>query len=534
MRKTIYTGLLALAAVFASCDDYLSKKTNEGGDEVLNRSEQIDAIFANSEKMLMSYARYNVSSSDDFGWTTSLMDQISYPDNNIFNGIVWDIDGIAGTNTGDEVWSNEYERIFYANLIINEIDQVTDLTDDKRANYLAQAHFLRALANWELVCQYCRPYSEETLSSPGLPLKQTTNYEENQTRASLEDTYKFIESDLLEAMSTTRTDIDKRWLVSKPAVAAMLSRFYLFTCDYEKAEQYADEALKSGVAQLIDYNTLTHIERDYGGGGGYDDYDYYSEENDDYYDEEGGYSEEEGGEDGDNEPAGTTLSFPEFYGYSSAEYTELKEFYFSTVYMPYESAYLYPSETLLNLYDKDNDLRFDQFFVKGAMQTANNITVDNDYCYYAFQHEWRGPIMIAGPTVAEALLNKAEAQARQGDYTNAMQTVNLLRAKRMRTGSEGIELTASTQQEAVMQILDERHREMPFMMRWQDIRRLAYNETTYDDISLTREFYVVNGNNMDTEQTKTYTLPVKSPRYAQPINNLEIKRSGNQLVQNEY
>jgi len=31
-----------------------------------------------------------------------------------------------------------------------------------------------------------------------------------------------------------------------------------------------------------------------------------------------------------------------------------------------------------------------------------------------------------------------------------------------------------------------------------------------------------------------YTLPLKSPRYALPLNELEIKRSGNQLVQNEY
>lgn len=537
MKKTIYTGLLALTTMLASCDDYLSKNPNEGGDEVLNNSEQIDALFANSEKLLMSYAYYNVSSSDDFGWTTDVMDQISYPDYYVFNGIAWDINGIASDNSGDEVWANEYQRIFYANLVINEIDYVTDLTEDKRTNYLAHAHFIRALANWELACQYCRPYSQETLSSPGLPLKKTTSYEESQTRASLEDTYKFIEDDLLEAYNTTRTDIEKRWLVSKPAVAAMLSRFYLFTCDYEKAEQYADEALQSSVAQLIDYNTLTHIERSYNSSSYDDYYDYddseYSGYSDDDASDDDDYSYDDGDDDGGEEGA-TVLSFPEFYGYSSAEYTELKELYFASVYMPYESAYLYPSESLLNLYDKENDMRFDQFFVKGAMQYVNGITVDNDYVYYAFNHEWRGPIMLAGPTVAETLLNKAEAQARQGDYNSAMQTVNQLREKRMRTGSDNVYLTASSQQDAVMQILDERHREMPFLMRWQDIRRLAYNETTYDDIVPTRTFYVVENNEIDYSQTKEYTLPLKSPRYALPLNELEIKRSGNQLVQNEY
>lgn len=523
MKKTLYTGLLALTTLFASCDDYLSKNPNEGGDEVLNRSEQIDAMLGNSDKMLMSYAYYSLSSSDDFGWTTDVMDQVSYPDFSVFNGIAWDINGIASQKEGDGMWSNEYERIFYANLIINEIDEVTDLTEEKRTNYLAQAHFLRALANWELVTIYCRPYAEENLSTPGLPLKQTTSYEESQVRATLGETYDFIENDLLEAYKTTRTDIEKRWLVSKPAVAAMLSRFYLFTQDYDKAEQYADEALSSSVASLIDYNTLSHIERTYDNNS-YDDWSEYSED----------YDDEEGSEEGGEETSGTTLSFPEFYGYSSADYTELPELYYATVYVTYEGAYLYPSESLLSIYDQDNDLRFDQFFVKGAMQAENYITVNNDYVYHAFQHEWKGPIMLAGPTVAEVLLNKAEAQARQGKVSEAMQTVNKLRVNRMRAGSEGIELSASSQQEAVEQILEERHREMPFIMRWQDIRRLAYNETSYDDIVPSRDFYGVENNELDYDNIKTYTLPLKSPRYAQPINEEEIKRSNNQLIQNEY
>lgn len=522
MKKTLYTGLIALATVLASCDDYLSKNPNEGGDEVLNRAAQIDALFGNSEKMLTSYAQYALSSSDDFGWTTDVIDQLGSADFKVFNGITWDIDGVESDNWGDETWSMEYTRIFYANLVINEIDEVTDATEEQKVNFLAHAHFIRALANWELASIYCRPYAEENLQTPGLPLKKTTSYEESQERASLEETYNFIESDLLEAMNTTRTDIEKRWLVSKPAVAAMLSRFYLFTQQYAKAEEYADQALQCGSASLIDYNTLTHIERTTDMGG-YDDYDYYDDGEDDSGD----------GGDGD-QTTGTTLIYPEFYGYSAAEYTDMQEFYFASVYRAYEGAILYPSESLLNIYDHDNDLRFDQFFVAGEMQVSNNVFVDNDYVYHTFNSDWQGPIMVSGPTVAEVILNKAEAQARQGDYTAAMQTVNQLREKRMRTGSEGIDLTAFTQQEAVEEILEERHREMPFIMRWQDIRRLAYNETTYDDITLSRDFYVVDNNTLDYEQTKTYTLPVKSPRYAQPLAEIEIKRSGNQLVQNEY
>lgn len=529
-KSTIYVGLLALTTGLASCDDYLSKNPNEGGDEVLNKAEQIEKLFANSEKTLSSYAVYQLSSSDDFGWTTDIIDQTYSADYKVFNGIAWDVDGLKSDTYGDETWSTEYTRIFYANLILNEIDEVTDLTDTQRTDYLAHAHYLRAISNWELASMYCRPYATETLSTLGLPLKKTTDYEESQERASLEATYKFIEDDLLEAYSTTRTDIETRWKVSRPAVAAMLSRFYLFTCQYDKAVSYADEALKSSVAKLIDFNTLTHIEMSYDNGG--DDYGY------DYYDSgdgsSDGYDDSYGDSDDGSSSSAMTLLYPQFYGYSATEYTDFTEAYFTNVYRCYDGVYLIPSETLLNLYDQENDLRFDQFFVKGELAAQNGIYIDNDYVYHTFNSDWMGSIMMSGPTVAEVILNKAEAQARQGDYSDAMQTVNLLRVKRMRAGSEGINLTASSQEDAVKKILDERHRELPFIMRWQDIRRLAYNEVDYDDVTPSRSFYVVENNLLDYEQTKTYTLPLKSPRYAQPISELEIKRSGNQLVQNEY
>jgi hypothetical protein len=104
----------------------------------------------------------------------------------------------------------------------------------------------------------------------------------------------------------------------------------------------------------------------------------------------------------------------------------------------------------------------------------------------------------------------------------------------MRAGGDGIKLEAASQQEAIQLILDERHREMPFVMRWFDIRRLAYNETTADDVTVEHVFYKVIDNVPDGETFIRYTLPVKSHRYAIPITNMEITRSGNQIVQNTY
>lgn len=82
--------------------------------------------------------------------------------------------------------------------------------------------------------------------------------------------------------------------------------------------------------------------------------------------------------------------------------------------------------------------------------------------------------------------------------------------------------------------MNERRREMPFVMRWYDIRRFAFNETPEDDVELRRTFYTIENGEVDFNTEKEYVLPVKSKRYAQPILTSEIQRSHGQIQQNQY
>ena len=75
---------------------------------------------------------------------------------------------------------------------------------------------------------------------------------------------------------------------------------------------------------------------------------------------------------------------------------------------------------------------------------------------------------------------------------------------------------------------------MPFIMRWFDIRRLAFNETSYDDVTVERDFYQVSDNAANYDVVSHSVLPVKSKRYAQPIVYTEITRSNHQIEQNAY
>ena len=280
--------------------------------------------------------------------------------------------------------------------------------------------------------------------------------------------------------------------MSKPAVEALMARYYLFTQDYEQAAKYASEALKCGDAELVDYNDLPFRPSDVS-------------------------------LEGEVE----TVNYSSLYRYGDNQVANFKENYLSQYYTVEQV--LVPSESLMQLYDQATDLRFRHFFNKYALWEQGIGGYGEDIVYNKFKER-----IQAGPTVAEMLLTEAEALARSGKWQEAMVLVNKLRVARIDRTAEDIMLEAGNQQEAVEKILEERHREMPFIMRWFDICRLAFNETSYDDVTVERDFYQVSDNAVNDDVVSHYVLPVKSKRYAQPIVYTEIARSNHQIEQNAY
>ncbi|MCU0378931.1 MAG: RagB/SusD family nutrient uptake outer membrane protein [Bacteroidales bacterium] len=134
-------------------------------------------------------------------------------------------------------------------------------------------------------------------------------------------------------------------------------------------------------------------------------------------------------------------------------------------------------------------------------------------------------------------LIKAECHARLNQLTDAQNTVNTLRAKRINSAAapEVINLSFSSQQDAITKILQERRRELSFVQRWYDIRRLNYNDDATDDVVMTKTFYGYTSSAvLDTEPVKTYTLPKDSRRYATPIPYTDLVSGQGVLIQNTY
>lgn len=484
--------IIAIILFITGCKKYLAEEPRKQAS--VQTAEQLEALMNNQSIFVYNSnnSAINYSTDDTEIPLAAVSGNPGLTNENLFH-YTFDVDQLAA-QTSDAFWNGEYKKIFTANIILLNLVKVTG-NESLKKQLKADAHFARAFSYWQLANHYCLPYIQANENTLGLPLKQTADYGESLVRSSLKEIYDLIENDLQEAAKTEQEDVDllKPWRVSKKAVAAFLSRYYLFKGDYIKTLEQANLALTTTNATLVDYKILL---------------------------------------------AGTTQTFTtppptvsllycELNNWVAVKHLYWKEFFY-TRFSYNSSQWNMPSTALMNLYDQSKDLRFKNFFIPNSNRRFLMLT-PAVFRYTMFDD---GKYIPVGPTIAEVMLNKAEAHARTGDIGNAMAAINTIRSKRMNVAVPAI--SAVTQDEAIARVLEERRREMPFAMRWFDIRRFSVNNYPADDVTIQHTAFKINAGTIDFTTSQTYTLAPGSKRFAVPINNNEIINSQGQITQNQY
>lgn len=494
-----------------SCNDFLEMKPSKTSSLVPTTLEHLETLLNNYSSFYQEANRTAIYSTDDYGLYKEIYDAKS----NAYGiaGVefaTWDTEFLPD-DTRENFWANEYKKIFIANMVLEYLGKVTG--DEEQKKILeAEAHLIKAYSYWILVNTYCLPYTEANKGELGLVLKNSVSFDEPTIRVTLEETYQAIESELTGALKLQNSlemvnNKYRTWRGSKPAANAFAARYYLSINNYGEALKYAENALAEHNV-LMNYNTDMR----------------YSANKSEVTINVGLPNQEK-----------VEIMYPYTHDnqIDMTDMLEWKEFYYFRM-LNHESWWYLPSKDLLALYDKDYDLRYKYHIVENYSYDRGLTTPAYEWPGYIFFFKDRVP---SGMTVAEMILTKAECQARQGLFQEAMNTVNILRAKRMDVSAPAdvINLTAHSKEEAIRKILEERRREMPFNMRWYDLRRLNNNEDASDDVVIKREFYPYNNATiLGKEAVKTYTLDKNSRRYAAPIHNTEIESSLGLIKQNTY
>lgn len=512
MKKYFNIFVILLAAVvFTACDDYLDVKPSKSTSLTVETGEQLNAMLNAYSVYYLEQSPWLINASDDQRCDTEWFEITGSSDcegysTESLSYALWGTNIIPDLT--DTNWKHEYQKIFYANTILEKADKVSGLSSSEREDIKREARFIRAISSWYLAQVYCVPLVPGNENKQGIVLKTSTDFGESVKRASLKETYDFIEADLQEALKIekpfARIGNTNRWnsvRANKAAVNGFAARFYLYLNDYEKALNYANAAL-SAHNQLVNYNTeMKNMD-----------------------------SPTTVTINGKSE----TIIFPYTYEGGANNVNErMLEWKEMTYFRMQEDKnwWMMPSESLLALYDKTYDLRYKYHFIPNYSFIN---TISTPLMGYVF---WWKDRLPSGPTTAEMLLTKAECEARLGNVQAAMTTVNTLRAARMDKNAPAnvINLSATSKEDAVKKILEERRREMPFVRRFMDIRRLNSNSDSFDDVgALTKSFYGFSLTNIDKSSKKTYTLEMNSDKYACPLPKTEFEVSDFVIDQNIY
>lgn len=496
--------VIVLAFTNTSCKTFLDEKPTKGSSVVIKTAADLNAVLNNYADFYEERDNVVIFGSDDNGFSADLYAAQPYGFSaSVIQFSLWDVPYLPQTDQSDfagrNFWSNEYSKIFVANLVLANLDEVSGSAEEK-AMLNADAHFIRAYSYWQLANTYCLPYTDANKNEPGLPLQSKPDYEVN-PRSSLAATYQQIEADLAEALKTpvplVQNGIARNWRTNVAAVNGFAARYYLNQNNYAKALEHANASL-AHYNVLIDYNT--------------------------------------GMQYGnpvtvtvDGQPV--VINFPYTrnrpIGADPTDVIGWKETLYHRVLINPTNWYI-PSQDLLNQYDQAKDLRYKYHYVQNYSYTRGLTQVS----YPGYVFFWTDGLP-EGPTVAEMVLIKAECLARNGVVGDAMTTVNQLYSHRTLPGTEP--LAASSQNEAIAVVLQERRRELPFRQRWFDIRRFNQNDDPNDDVVLSKTFYPYSGNGVSADQPlQTYSLPKGSRRFASPLPQTEVTNSNGAILPNTY
>ena len=139
-------------------------------------------------------------------------------------------------------WNALYTGVRRTNVVINRVPQI-EMDEDLKERYTAEGYFLRALYFSDLARAY-----------GGVPLVTSLVIQTDYTRATLEETYDFIEADLRKAIEglpeKSEFAANDMGRATKGAAKSLLARVYLYQQNYDSAAFYAQEVINSQQYQL--------------------------------------------------------------------------------------------------------------------------------------------------------------------------------------------------------------------------------------------------------------------------------------------
>jgi hypothetical protein len=246
--------LLILSTALTSCKkDFLDVKPDKTL-VVPHTLPDLQALLDNTDYMNLITPYLGEVGSDDFYLLYSSWNVLAAIDAK--NAYIWAKD-IYGANPTVPDWENRYRQVFYANVVLEQLEKLSDSekASPDFAREKGSALFYRAFAFYQLAQIFCKPYSSTAGTDLGIPIRLKSDINIKSTRATVEQTYQQILTDLKAAVHLLPVTPSIKTRPSQPAAYALAAKTLLLMQNYGAAKSYADSCLALPV-KLLNYNSL--------------------------------------------------------------------------------------------------------------------------------------------------------------------------------------------------------------------------------------------------------------------------------------
>ncbi|MBD1421582.1 RagB/SusD family nutrient uptake outer membrane protein [Sphingobacterium chuzhouense] len=245
-RKLIYLYIVVAGILLQSCNKYLD--IQPVGTVVPSTESDFRALLTMGYATFPSHKSLLLLRTDEL-----ILDPYSDDVDALRDIYIWNDESPAPT-TLSYPWEQFYKSIFYANLLLTEIDSKLG-DNDVTKQMKAEAYLLRAYGHFELLNCYAPVYNEANKQHKGVPIAEKIDLEQNFPVSTMEEVYTFITADIQHAMALLQTadqPSNHRYRFSKRAVHAFAARLHLYRSEWGQAlsEAQAALAIEGGLVDL--------------------------------------------------------------------------------------------------------------------------------------------------------------------------------------------------------------------------------------------------------------------------------------------
>lgn len=231
-RSALNVILIFALIALAACDDYLSIEPKE------SISDELAIVDKTSLNTALRGAYRSLGDGGYYGGTYVLLGFV--PSGNVeyqvFNNLQ-DLNFLPEDGSFQSAWSAIYKTINITNHIIEKAPAITDvnLSETEKKTILGEAHFIRALAYFDLARAF-----------GGVPIKLTPTTDVQDTkisRSTVAETYDQVLSDL-EASEDLLPSIVNRVRANQSTVKSLRARYHLYNEQWAEAITYATAVIE--------------------------------------------------------------------------------------------------------------------------------------------------------------------------------------------------------------------------------------------------------------------------------------------------